>query len=481
MRLINRTVINIIPDKEKQAYLRHLPAVDSLLKLDRIQRLTGQIPRPVVVEALQSVLNDCRRRIMSSTTQKDILAIKTDSASLEKEAVALALNNNTYSLRPVVNATGTVLHTNLGRAPLGPAAAARVAAIAGAYNNLELDLETGERGSRMAHLESLICSLTGAEGALLVNNNAAAVFLVLQTLATGKEVIVSRGELVEIGGSFRIPAVMRASGAKLVEVGTTNKTYEQDYEDAVTEDTTLFLKVHTSNYRIMGFTAEVSLKELVALGSRKGLPVVEDAGSGAMPDMAAMGLPPEPRIKDTLRDGVSLVTFSGDKLLGGPQAGIIAGKKELVEMCRKNQLMRVLRIDKMVIAAMEATLRLYREPERALREIPVLRMLGAGREEMAAAAGELFNSLQQVAGEKIKITPWEGVSAVGGGALPLTELPGRGVGVEVSGMSAAEVAYRLRTGMPPVVARVHKDRLIMDVRTMLSGDIEKITEAFRAF
>ena len=367
-------------------------------------------------------------------------------------------------LKKVLNGTGTILHTNLGRAPLGKEAASRVLETVSGYCNLEYDLEDGCRGERCGQIENILCEITGAEAAVAVNNNAAALLLILCTLAQGGEVIVSRGELVEIGGQFRIPDVMKQSGAGLVEVGTTNRTRLSDYETAVTETTKAILKVHTSNYRIIGFTEETSIEQLAPLREKYGIPLVEDLGSGALLDLTKYGLPGEPNVQDALRRGADIVCFSGDKLLGGPQAGIIAGKKEYIEKMRSNPLFRALRIDKITAAFLETILLEYRSMERALVRIPTLRMLTQNEKEIAEDAAELKILLEQAAFDaEIALYPCR--SKVGGGALPVTELPSMAVGIRPSKISAETLSRRLRRLPIPVVTRIEDENVLVDART----------------
>jgi len=386
--------------------------------------------------------------------------------------VLKTLSRTESSLRRVINATGVVLHTNCGRALLAPDVARFVAEQAERYSNLELTIETGERGSRYTHVEELLCRLTGAEAAMVVNNNAAAVLLMMNTFALGKEVIVSRGELVEVGGSFRIPEVLKAGGAKLVEVGSTNKTWLKDYEAVIGPDTALLLKVHTSNYRVEGFTHAVSGAELVELGERLGVPVMEDLGSGSFFDGTSLGFPPEPTIKQTVKAGLSLVSFSGDKLLGGPQAGILVGKKSFVQRLRTNQLTRALRVDKLTLAALEATLRLY--DNGGIEDIPVWRMLSAPLDTLHTAALELVTALQ--ANPNIAVELQEDVSQVGGGAWPTVKLPTWVCAIRPKQGDIMDLEKFLRLGPIAILSRIHKDRVLIDVRTLLSGDFEEIIQ-----
>jgi L-seryl-tRNA(Ser) seleniumtransferase len=383
------------------------------------------------------------------------------------------------SFVPVLNATGVVLHTNLGRAPLPPVALQAIDATARAYANLEFDLTTGRRGSRQVHVEGLLCTLTGAEAALVVNNNAAAVLLAINTLADGKEIVVSRGQLVEIGDSFRIPDVMVRAGGRLREVGTTNRTHLQDYEDAMGPETGLILRVHQSNFQILGFTADVDTPDLVALARRRGVPVMEDLGSGALLDLSRVGLRREPLAADAIRAGVDLVTFSGDKLLGGPQAGILVGRRDLLGRARRNPLARAVRIDKLCLAGLEATLRLYREPERALQEIPILRMLGLTVQGIEARARALTDALQsEVPDSDINIE--DEMSEIGGGALPLQVIPTRVLALRPSHESATDLEARLRRGRPPVMARIKGDRVLLDLRTVAPSEEAALLQALRA-
>jgi L-seryl-tRNA(Ser) seleniumtransferase len=381
------------------------------------------------------------------------------------------------SLRPVINASGVVLHTNLGRAPLSDAAIKAVTNVARGYCNLEMDLDSGERGERYSHVEKLLCELTGAEAALVVNNNAGAVLLALHALAREKEVVVARGELVEIGGSFRIPEVMAQSGAVLREVGTTNRTYPRDYERAVGTDTALFLKVHPSNFRVVGFTREVMRRELVEVGRRHQIPVMEDLGSGVFVDLQQYGIDPEPTVQETLAAGIDIVTVSGDKLLGGPQAGIILGRAEMVQLLKEDPLLRALRIDKMTLAALEATLRAYLQ-EDVQKKVPVLRMLSITAAELEKKAVELKDLLTGTL-KNCNILLKPGVSRAGGGSLPLAELPTTLVAIYPKEISPVNLAERLRQGDPPVVVRLQDEGVLIDPRTLLPGDEEVLAKALQ--
>jgi L-seryl-tRNA(Ser) seleniumtransferase len=377
----------------------------------------------------------------------------------------------------VVNATGVVIHTNLGRSPLGEACLAQLLEVAGRYNTLEYDLARGTRGSRQDHLEGLVQELTGAEGVLVVNNNAAGVLLALNTLAMGKEVIISRGQLVEIGGSFRMPEIMAASGAILREVGTTNKTYLQDYEQAITSETAILLKVHPSNFRITGFTHEVPLADMVALGRRYDLKIIEDLGSGCLVDLSKYGLEKEPTVQETLKAGADLVLFSGDKLLAGPQAGLILGSREVVAALRKNPLNRALRPDKMTLAALEATLRLYLEEPRALAEIPTLRMLTRPVAELDRRARLLARRLRRRFGARLKVEVVSSEARAGGGSLPQAPLPSRALALTVPPLAPQDLEARLHQAGTPIIGRVEHGVVLLDLRTLLPGDQEAIMAA----
>ncbi|HET9985317.1 MAG TPA: L-seryl-tRNA(Sec) selenium transferase [Longimicrobiales bacterium] len=441
---------------------RAIPAVDRLLSSEAFEPLLAGAPRRRVLAALQEVQAELRSGLAARAALPADLAEPALYARLVGERLH---RRERAGLRHVVNATGVVLHTNLGRSPLAPAAIEAMVEAARSYSNLEYDLEAGTRGSRYDHCAPLLRELTGAEDALVVNNNAAALVLALSTLARGRDVVVSRGELVEIGGAFRVPEIVERSGARLVEVGATNRTHPEDYTSAVSAETGAVLKVHRSNFRVVGFTADVSVAELaVRLGGR--LPIVEDLGSGLLLDLTRFGLPHEPTAAEALRAGADIVTLSGDKLLGGPQAGIVLGRRDLVEAMRRNPLCRALRVDKLTLAALEATLALYLEPDRALREIPTLRMLTADAGEIAGRARDLAARLTAAG---VACSAVDGASAVGGGAFPAVELPTTLVRLD-TGLSAAELDRRLRAAEPPVVARIVGDHVVLDVRTVQAGE-----------
>jgi len=466
-------------DKYIQRSLRQLPSVDEVLRDGRMVEMLGKHPRSVIIEAVRTAVADERKEILTGGVMSRQGIKEEDCLSRVVEKAAAAVQRSVRpNLRRVINATGVVLHTNLGRALLSDRAREAVNIVAANYSNLELDLETGRRGSRYAALESLLTSLTGAEDALVVNNNAAAVLLSLSTAARGREVIVSRGQLVEIGGSFRIPEVMAQSGARLVEVGSTNKTHPDDYRRAISEETAMLLHVHTSNYRIIGFTRETSVSELVEIGREYNLPVMSDLGSGFLVDLSRFGLPQEPTVQEVLGAGPDIVTFSGDKLLGGPQAGIIVGKRHYIEKMKKNPLTRAIRIDKMTVAALEATLREYLDPEKAISEIPTLKMLTEDKEVLHNRACEFALLLESVIGKvKAEFKVEDGSSAVGGGAMPTADLPPAVVAVNPHNISAGDLQAALRRGEPAVMGRVQEDRLVLDLRTISDTEYQLIAEA----
>jgi len=447
-----------------QTRLRALPAVNAVLAAPTLRARTES--HEARVRAARAALDEAREALRGGAAE-----VPDDVDGLAARAVALLAEQARPAYRPVVNATGVVVHTNLGRAPLAPEAVSRVAAVAGAYSSLEYDLARGARGHRARAVEALVCELTGAEAALVVNNNAAAVYLALRVLALDREVLVSRGELVEIGGGFRIPDVLAASGARLVEVGTTNRTRLADYAQAISERTALILKVHRSNFAVVGFTEETGIEELKGLARRRGLPLVFDLGSGSLLDLAESGLD-EPTPQAGLAAGADLVTFSGDKLLGGPQAGILLGRERLLARFRQEPMVRALRLDKMTLAALDATLRLLRD---RAGEIPVLAMLRRSEAELQAAAEALHAQLVPAVsapGFELAVVPV--VSRVGGGALPLAELSSRAIRVTHPEISARRLEARLRAADPPVIVRIADDAVLLDVRTLLPGDADAL-------
>ena len=453
-----------------RATLRGLPSVDQLLRSLGDRPEVAGIPRARLTEMAREALDDERRRLLSGAPAP------ADVATLTTRVVQAGRRSGVFSLRPVINAQGVVLHTNLGRALLSALALERVAAVGAAYSNLELDLASKERGSRYSHVEALLRRLTGAEDALVVNNNAAAVLLALETLAHGKEVIVSRGELIEIGGEFRIPDIMLRSGAVLREVGATNRTHLRDYVEAIGPNTGLLLKVHTSNYRVVGFTAEVSSRELTELGRARGIPVMEDLGSGSLVDLRPWGFPYEPTVPEVVASGVDLISFSGDKLLGGPQAGIVVGRREIVTRLKKNPWNRALRIDKFTIAALEATLYAY-EAGTAQQTIPTLRALTEPLADVRQRARKVLRRLTPAVRERLAPQLVEDHAEVGGGALPTVQLPTVGVAVGATPAAARALDATLRIGDPPVIGRMVDDRLFLDCRTVLPAQIATLAAA----
>ncbi|MES9995393.1 L-seryl-tRNA(Sec) selenium transferase [Desulfovibrio aminophilus] len=443
---------------------RHLPSVDHCLAaLTHDQDFAG-LPRPLLKELVNRFLDLCREEIRSGALS-EAKALKLDALLPRLEAYARSQSRSRF--RRVLNATGVVAHTNLGRSLLAESAVQAVTEACRHYSNLEFDLDTGRRGSRYSHVEDMLRRLTGAEAALVVNNNAAAVLLVLETLAKGREVVVSRGQLVEIGGSFRIPEVMARSGAILREVGATNRTHQRDYEQAVGSQTAALMRVHTSNYRIQGFTSEVNREELRILADRYGLALIEDLGSGSLLDFSEFGLPGEPTVRAVVAAGVDVVTFSGDKVLGGPQAGVIVGRTEAVEAIKRNPLNRALRIDKMTLAALEATLRLYLDPELARREVPTLRMVATPPATLKTQAGRLARLLKTELSHRLKVSTRAGVSRVGGGAFPEQDLPTVLVALTPrDGLSVEALREALLHTDPPLVGRVEGDAFCLDPRTL---------------
>ena len=463
--------------ENQQKLLRKLPGVDHVLEQARRVTFFDNIPNSVVVNAIRETLADLRNSIL--TGKGDIRQESLSEDRIIELVEMLAQKAMSLNLKNLVNATGIVVHTNLGRSLLPREVIENIDAIAGRYSNLEYDLDAGKRGSRFSHVEDVICEISGAQAALVVNNNAGAVLLCLDTIARGREVIVSRGELVEIGGSFRIPDVMEKSGSFIREVGTTNRTHRSDYEKAVNENTALLLKVHRSNYSVIGFTSEVSLKELVDIGNRHNRPVMEDLGSGTFIDFSKYGLVKEPTVQESVTAGADVVTFSGDKLLGGPQTGIIVGKKVLLEQIKKNPLARALRIDKLTLAALEVILRLYRDEAKAVRKIPTLQMLTMDINEIGQRASKLLESLKGIAASRLQIDLMDLSSKAGGGALPLLELPSKCLKIKCEGLSANALEVAMRKNSPPIIGRIENDAFIMDPRTLQDEELPIIESAFK--
>ncbi len=457
----------------KELY-RKIPKVDELLLDERVKGLAEIYPPSLIKEAIREELDALRDSISRQTLDERDLSI---DAVVERVEARVA-ERDAPTLVPVVNGTGIIVHTNLGRSLLSREALDRLLTINRGYCNLEYDLGEGRRGSRYVHAEELLCELTGAEGALVVNNNAAAVLLVLSTLARGREVVVSRGELVEIGGSFRIPDVMARSGALLREVGCTNRTHIGDYEAAIGDLTAAFMKVHTSNYRMMGFVSSVSAKDVADLAHAHNLVAIEDLGSGCLLDLRKYGLKDEPTAKESLAAGLDVVCFSGDKLLGGPQAGIILGRSDLVAEMGKNPLARALRVDKLCLAALEATLRLYRDEKSAVRSIPTLRAIAAPLDELKRRARRLRNLLRRNRPERGDVKLMHGFSQVGGGALPEQGLATQVLALTYEGLSAQALETFFRGFSPPIIGRIEHDVFLLDIRTILDDDFKVIAQCF---
>jgi L-seryl-tRNA(Ser) seleniumtransferase len=444
--------------------LRELPSIDRLLNHARCAALLTRYNRDYVTQKCRGALDHLRANIRQGKGQ-----LLSDDTILDQIEAQIELESRPGHIR-VVNATGTILHTNLGRALLSQAAIDAMVAVAGTPINLEYDLAAGKRGKREETLEQLLVDLTGAEAATVVNNNAAAVLLALNSLAQGKEVIVSRGELIEIGGAFRIPEIMAKSGAILREVGATNRTHPADYENAINENTALLLKVHTSNYKVVGFTAEVALEQMVAIGRKHNLPVMEDLGSGALIDLSKFGLPKEPLVGERIAAGADVVTFSGDKILGGPQAGLIVGKKDLIGKMSKNHLQRALRCGKLTLAALEATLRRYRQSPNIVEEIPTLRAFTRSVEEVRAMGQSLLPQLEIALGKDFLLSLQDSTSQIGSGAMPTEELPTVVITIENSKLSANAIAKRFRQANPPIIGRIKDDQFLLDLRTIFDAE-----------
>ncbi len=463
----------------KNIALRALPQVNELVESIAGTKYLKDISRDLIVKSAREVLREARETIINSLNSGTNPPVAEINLLAEK-VIERVLRTVEPSLRKVVNATGTILHTNLGRAPLSPRAIEAVSRVSEGYCNLEYDLLKGERRSRQQHIEPILREICGAESAFVVNNNAAAVLIVLSTLAKDKEVIISRGELIEIGESFRLPDIMRESGAVLVEVGTTNRTRIADYANAITERTALLMKVHKSNYRIVGFTEEVSIGELARLGKEYGLLVVEDLGSGALVDLSSFGLKDEPTPRQVIAQGASLVTMSADKLLGGPQAGIIAGNSVYVERIRRNPLARAVRIDKMILAALEATLREYLYSPNPYKTIPILGMLTEDTEKVRRRALKLKRTLDKMEIHNIEYSTAPDKSRPGGGSLPLAEIPTYTVAVKHKSLSVTAVENFLISFNPPIISRIRENSLLLDMRTVTDEEVGKIAEALKA-
>lgn len=458
---------------EKQKLLSNLPSVDEILKSGQGMAWLDTYPRRYVIQGIREGIDRKRKDIFENL-----------SADLSAEVMMADIENiiarlSSFSLIPLINATGVVIHTNLGRSTLSEQVLENIIRVSGSYSNLEYDIAKGKRGKRYTHIKRILREVTGAEDTLVVNNNAAAVLLCLNTLSKGKEVIVSRGELVEIGGSFRMPDVMAASGAILREVGTTNKTHLFDYEKAINENTSLILKIHKSNYRIKGFTDEVSIDDLVRLGRKHYIPVMFDLGSGCLIDLKPFGIHHEPSVTEIVKTGVDLTSFSGDKLLGGPQGGVIVGNREYIEKLQKNPMTRALRIDKLTLAGFEATLMEYIDEEKAIENIPTLRMLLQKPEGIKKRANKIATRLRREI-KYARIQVMTDSSRAGGGSLPEEDLPTYVVSVKAAELSVNELEERLRMGKPPIITRIKEDSLIIDARTVRDRDIEILVKGVKA-
>ncbi len=467
----------------KNEIYRKLPKVDELLLNDKIKELSNELPNIIINQAITKVLDDIRLKI-KNTEDKNLANIDITIDNIINDVIKNANSLYADNLKTVVNATGVVIHTNLGRSVLSRELATKAIENACRYNNLEFDLENGKRGSRYNHLEELICKVTGAEAAHVVNNNAAAVILVLSELAKGKNIPVSRGELVEIGGSFRIPDIMKISGSELKEIGCTNKTHIEDYENVIDENTAMILKVHSSNYKILGFTETPSLEELSELAKAKGLPLYYDIGSGSIVDLSKFTsfdtYVDEPTVSEALKQGADVVSFSGDKLLGSAQAGIIVGKKEFIERMKKNQLTRALRVDKVIISILEQSFKAYLDLESAVEKTPTLRMLHMTKDETEAKCNELLNILEKYK-DTYDFELIDDYSEVGGGSLPATRMNSVVISITHKNLSAEKFLKALRDYATPIIARIKNDKVIIDTRTLLDGDFEIIEKAFLSY
>lgn len=467
--------INMADSSENRA--RRIPSIDILLQDDELTKVTADLPRRLVVDAVRQAAAEVRAELLKGEAGEP--SDEEIRARIRHQAVRAARAVMAPYFRKAINATGIILHTGLGRAVLPRAALAQIAEQLAGFSLLQMGAETGKRSSRDERIEGLLRQLTGCEAATVVNNNAAATMLVLNTVAAGREVIVSRGQLVEIGGAFRLPEVMAASGARMVEVGTTNKTHLRDYERAITENTAAILRVHPSNYKIMGFTSEVSLTDLVELAHAKKITLIDDVGAGALIDFSRFGFQDQATLGDSIRAGADLTTSSADKLIGASQGGIILGRQAWIEKVRKNPLARILRVGKLTLAALEATLKLFLDETTALREVPTLAMLARSKDELHAQAHRIAEALAaaQVAA---KVEVIDGSSQMGSGSLPTRDIPTCLVAVTASGLSADEFALRLRTQEPPIFARIQHDQLLFDPRTLLDGEEPLLVAGLRA-
>ena len=456
----------------KNMLYRSIPKVDVLLENPDIVTLIENHHRDVVVDVIREEIDKLRNFIKEND---DVNLIETKINNLIENIKISTEKVYSYNIKKVINGTGTILHTNLVRAIISKKHADYLSEVVTSYSNLEYNLEEGKRGERYSHFEKLICKITGAEAAMAVNNNAAAVMLVLSSMAAEREVIVSRGELVEVGGKFRIPDVMKSSNAHLVEIGTTNKTHLEDYEDAISENTGAFLKVHTSNFKILGFTESVSIEELCKLGREKDIPVIEDIGSGVLIDLSEYGLEYEPTVQDSIKAGVDVVSFSGDKLLGGPQAGIIVGKKKYIDKMKKNPLTRAFRIDKFTATILEMIFHEYLNEEDAIKNIPVLSLITKDLKEIEKNTNDLFNKIEKLK-DVADINVEDTLSQIGGGSLPAERIKSKSVTIMPKNISTQSLEAKLRAGKNPVVGRISEEKLILDMRTVLEDEIDILAQ-----
>lgn len=453
-----------------------LPKVDEILENEKMEELISSVSRDLIVETIREELDAIRKKINNEICDEESLKIETEK--LIDNVVFFVNEKQRDNLRKVINGTGVVVHTNLGRSLLSEKAVEHINEVSTNYSNLEFNLEANGRGIRYDHVEEIIKRITGAEAALVVNNNAAAVIITLKAMCEGKEVITSRGELVEIGGSFRIPEVMEQSGVKLVDIGATNRTHIYDYKNAITEDTRALLKVHTSNYKILGFTSSVDLEDLVELSKETDIPVIEDLGSGVLVDLSKYGLGYEPTVQESIKKGVDIVTFSGDKLLGGPQAGIIVGKKKYIDMMKTHPLNRALRIDKTTLAALESTLRHYLD-ERTIREIPTMNMLTMTIEEIEKKAEKLLERINKNIDSDfgLRVEIIDDFSKVGGGSMPVEQIPTKCVNISSENLSMTKLEESMRNYETPIITRLYKDKIFIDLRTVKDEEVKDIANA----
>ena len=460
---------------DKNKIFRNIKKVDVLLQDQEIKEMIKRYGRDSVLGAIREESDLLRKEVGKLEDEEEALGL---IAGLNKRIEANIISKYTPNMKSVINGTGTILHTNLGRAPITREHMEKLSQVVSGYSNLEYNLEAGKRGERYSHFEKLLCRITGAEAAMAVNNNASSVLLILNALAKEQEVIISRGEQIEIGGKFRLPDVMEASGAKMVEIGTTNKTHLEDYKNAITEETGGILKVHTSNYAIVGFTESVTIGELVELGKEKNVPVIEDLGSGVLVDLSKYGLTYEPTVQASIKQGADVVCFSGDKLLGGPQAGIIIGKKKYIDIMKKNQLTRALRIDKFTAAALELTLMEYLSEEKAIKKIPTLRMITMPLAEIEKKAYRLLEDLEKE-NFPCELFVRECESQIGGGSLPMERLESRAVAIAPQEITTALLEERLRKLSTPIIGRTMNDEVLLDLRTIEESQIKTIVKVMK--